>query len=188
MAQRETESGSTRENLCQGQSPKGGPAKAVRTDGDAVPCAGGAAQALALALLAAAELARLSHGTCRGKTAGDGCGSEAAPAQAVDAPRARPGGAPARAVERPPEAAAAAPRAPAPAVDAPADDEDDAPAHLLEGLEGQQHPTQEQPPQPQTKTEFMHFMNEMDADTRDPYRSEHARGFVRERYVLRPRD
>jgi hypothetical protein len=50
--------------LCQGQSPKGGPAKAVRTDGDAVPCAGGAAQALALALLAAAELARLSHGTC----------------------------------------------------------------------------------------------------------------------------
>ena len=48
----------------EGQSPKGGPAKAVRTDGDAVPCAGGAAQALALALLAAAELARLSHGTC----------------------------------------------------------------------------------------------------------------------------
>ena len=64
MAQRETESGSTRENLCQGQSPKGGPAKAVRTDGDAVPCAGGAAQALALALLAAAGLARLSHGAC----------------------------------------------------------------------------------------------------------------------------
>ena len=139
----------------------------------------------------------------RGKTAGDGCGSEAAPAQAVDAPRARPGGAPARAVERPPEAAAAAPRAPAPAVDAPAgpsslprapapavdapaDDEDDAPAHLLEGLEGQQHPTQEQPPQPQPKTDLMHFMNAMDAGTRDPYRSEHARGFVRERYVLRP--
>ena len=46
------------------ERPKGGPAKAVRTDGDAVPCAGGAAQALALALLAAAELARLSHGTC----------------------------------------------------------------------------------------------------------------------------
>jgi hypothetical protein len=71
-------------------------------------------------------------------------------------------------------------------VDAPADDEDDAPAHLLEGLEGQQHPTQEQPPQPQPKTDLMHFMNAMDAGTRDPYRSEHARGFVRERYVLRP--
>ena len=60
----------------------------MRTDGDAVPCAGGAAQALALALLAAAELARLSHGTCAVGPQLYSCMRERAPAQSPQPPLA----------------------------------------------------------------------------------------------------